>query len=545
MNRYALFITVAVVALCGFGTFAMRTRIQSGATATQPANLAVVTRGDLRVQVVETGTIDAVKAVEVKSRASGRLARLLVDEGDHVRQGQLIAIIDPKETQLRVEQDRAQLRGAQSGVARTAVEIEQRRVTAQANVRQAQTRVNQLREESGIQPRLTQASLSAAQAALNSARQERERLVNSAHPNARTATASALREARANFENAQRDYERQRELVQRGYISARAEENARLAQDLAKSRLDAATENSALLETQLKLELARADEDIRRAQAELDRADANQIADGTKRREYESALADLEKARIALRDVEAMQRSREQGQATVQQLSSVLGESLRQLGETEIRAPIDGIVTKRMVQEGELVASLSSFSAGTTIVRIEDRRSMRVMLEVNEIDVAKLSEGMESAVEVDALPGADFRGVIHKIAPASRGLQAAAAGQTVSSDAVVKYDVEIWLTGSDPRLRSGMSAKCIIVPQEAKQALYLPVEFVGHDEKGHFVELPPAAGQRETTRKEVQIGMSTGANMQIVTGLAEGDQVQRPKFSGPPRKGMMQFGPDQ
>src|SRR5688500_8305406 len=77
-------------------------------------SLATVTRGELIVKVVETGTIDAVKSVEVKSRASGRLARLLVDEGDFVEKGQLIGVIDPRETQLRVEQDAAQLRGARS-----------------------------------------------------------------------------------------------------------------------------------------------------------------------------------------------------------------------------------------------------------------------------------------------------------------------------------------------------------------------------------------------------------------------------------------------
>src|SRR5205823_5832479 len=98
----------------------------AGADAKADATVKV-SRQDLSVKVVETGTVDAVKSVEVKSRVSGRLKRLLVDEGDHVKAGQLIAVIDPKETELAVRQQEAQLRGAVSQVKRTGIEAAQRR----------------------------------------------------------------------------------------------------------------------------------------------------------------------------------------------------------------------------------------------------------------------------------------------------------------------------------------------------------------------------------------------------------------------------------
>src|SRR5689334_7272302 len=94
-------IGVAFLLLCGFGSFIVRALKAAALAASKNAdNVATVSRGDVVNQVVETGTVDAVKTVELKSRVSGRLAKLLVDEGDHVTQGQLVAVIDPLETKL-------------------------------------------------------------------------------------------------------------------------------------------------------------------------------------------------------------------------------------------------------------------------------------------------------------------------------------------------------------------------------------------------------------------------------------------------------------
>lgn len=541
MKRFAIGLLIALVLLCGIGTYGLR-KFNEIKAANEAAKLATakVEKGDLVVEVIETGTIDAVKAVEVKSRASGRLAKLLVEEGDQVKQGQLIAVIDPKETQLKVEQDRAQLRGAKSGVDRLAIEIEQRRTVSKAAYHQAKNRVEQLERELKIQPTLTSSAIASAEAALASAKKERERLATSAHPIARVSAENAVREATANHEQAQRELARQEELVRQGYVPGKSVENAKLSLDLAKVRLDQTKDNLSRLDTQQQLELARSTEDIKRAEADLARAKANSVQDAGKRNEYESALDDLKKAEASLRDVEALQRSREQSLATVSQIESVLSESERQLGETEIRAPLDGVVSRKLVQEGELVASLSSFSSGTAIVRIEDRRTLMVKLNINEIDTARLKVGMKARINVDALPEDQFSGEVKKIAPTSTVVQGA-------SDSVVKYAVEIWVDGSNPKLRTGMSAKCTLEVERRNGVLNLPAEYVGQDEKGEsFVELPPKSKDKDAKpeRVTVKTGLSTGARIQILSGVAEGTTVQRPPFTGPKRKGFMQAGPD-
>ncbi len=539
---FGVILTLVVVA-------AILMQVQSAAKTASNAgkDVATVERGDLILKVVETGTIDAVKAVDVRSRASGRLKRLLVEEGEFVTEGQLIAVIDPLEIELRVSQDRAQLQGAQSGASRAAIEIEQRRVTAKSEHDQAVARLAQLRKELDAQPTLTRTAIEQARAALRSSQQERERLAGSVLPTQRTAVESELRDSQASFETAQRDYERIEELARLGYVAGQALDAAKLRRDQASIRLEKARSDRARLDEQQRLDLMKADEDVRSAQAALDRAIANGIQDDVKRREYESAIAAVDSAKARLRDVEVLRKTREQSLATVSQLESALGDSLRQLRETQVRATMDGVVSKKYIEVGDMVTGLSAFSQGTAIVRIEDRTALRVKLEINEIDVARLKRGMRAEVDVDAFPDKKFAGRISKIAPASTAMQPAQMGQQAASgDAVVKYEVEILLDKADPSLRSGMSAKCTFETLRREKVLRLLVEFVGKDKDGRFVMLaPPKDSKEKPKRQAVQVGATSGAFVEILSGVKEGDRVARPEFTGPERRGFFQAGPEE
>lgn len=540
MKKAGLIVGGILVVVCGVGVYALRGAM--GSKKPEPPKTATVTRGDLLVQVVETGTVDAVKAVEVKSRVAGRVDKLFVDEGSVVEAGQKIAIIDPQETQLRVEQDEAQLRGAESGVQRATIEIAQRKVTAKAAVERARLRVAQLEQELKVQPTLTRTSIESSQTTYNSAVQARDQLIGATQPNERTASLSSVREAEANHANAARELERRRGLLQKGYVAQREVDDAQLQLALAETRLQSARDRDSRLSAQQDLERKQAEERVLQARADLERAKANSVQDDVKRKEYEGALQSLREAESGLRDVQALEKTREQSRATVSQLKSVLRDSKRQLGETDIVSPLDGVVTKKLVQEGELVASLSSFSSGTPIVRVEDRTAMLVKLDINEIDVAKLKVGMKARVSVDALPGVDFDGRISKIAPASK------TDAANPSSAVVKYEVEVRIEKADERLKSGMSAKCTMDAIRRDKVLTIPIEYLGQEGERYYVALAPEpetpgpASKGEPKRAYVKIGIQTPTSVEIVSGVAEGTKIYRPTFTGPKRKGA-QFGP--
>ncbi|MBC8065509.1 MAG: efflux RND transporter periplasmic adaptor subunit [Chlorobia bacterium] len=563
MKKALIFVAIALVLVCGIGGYYMKNMAaQMQAAQSKGATGHTVARGDLVVSVVDTGTIDAVNSVEVKSRVSGRLSELFVEEGDFVTQGQIIGTIDPQETQFVVAQNQAQLRGAQSGAARTAIEIQQRRVSAQADYLQAQSRLRRLDMEVKAQPTLTSSAITEATAEHNRSLRERENLVKNEQPTARSRAVTSQRDAQANFDNAKRESERRESLLKQGFVSVRDVEAAKLNMDVARIKLEQATDELSRIDSEFSLQIARSNEAVRASEAGLQRARTNSIQNGVKREEYRQAVSDVAKARASLQDVAALQRSREQNMATVSQLASVLQDSQRQLRETQIKSPITGVVTKKMLKVGELASGLSGFSAGTPIVRIEDRTTLRVLLNVNEIDVAKMSNGMKATVTVDALPNDKFSGFVKRIAPTS--ITSDAGATAAASDAVVKYEVELELANADKRLRSGMSAKCTLDVIRRTNVLVLPRDYVGKDDKGYFVNkagdfapnepeptqpkpaIPgaPPSTERPLNKTRIKVGAESGTQYEITEGVKEGDKLVQPQFTGPARKGMMMMGAD-
>lgn len=560
MKRIWIGIFVLVVILGGVGLVAMNVlkaqkQMAAQLNKTQERTTEKVKNDDLTVTVIETGSLEAEKTVEVKSRVGGRVASLLVDEGDFVQKGELIAIIDPQETELQVAQNRAQLKGAQSDVRRLAIEIQQRKVTAQTNLSRSKSRLSQIQKELKAQPAQTTASIQTADASLASAKKGYDLLVNVTQPNARTNAEVAVKDAENNLEKAKIAENRARELYSKGYAAGRELESAELSRQLAETRLASVLDALNRIEREQRLERERSQEQIKQAEAELSRAKLGRVSDETKQLEYERAQADVRDAEAALKDIQVLEENKIRTQSSVEQIDSSYQDTLRQLGETEIRAPISGVVTRRLVQEGELVAALSAFSSGTTIIALENRDAMLVKLEINEIDVAKLRLGLNSEISVDALPNETFEGQITKIAPAQ-----VIGSQGIAVGGVVKYEVEVLLENVSNQLKSGMSAKCSMKPIDKSNVMVIPISFVGKDKQGHFVllttdkeakeaaaekqkqKLPGQKGKSFGEKKYVEVGDKNQVNYEILSGVKEGQLILKPEFSGPARQGMMSFG---
>lgn len=526
MKRWGWFIVTLVVIAGVIGFLAMQRR-----PVAKKETGVTVKRGSIDVHVVESGVVEALQVVEVKSRVGGRVKKIFFEEGDTVHKGDLIAIIDPQETELQVQQNRAQLRGAQAGVARLNVEIAQRRETSRAQLEQARIRLAQLELEMKSQPTLTSSAIESAKSALASAQQARRQMVEATHPNERTQIQAEVDQADASLSNAKVELARQERLKEQQFASGRDVENQKLQVDLAQSRATAVRDRLRRLENQHRLEIQTADERIRQAKADLARSQANTVQDRIKSREVENARVAVRQAATALRDVDALIASKAQSSASVDQLRSILSDSERQLGETEIRAPRDGVITKKLVQEGELVSSLNSFSSGTPIVRLEDRSTMIVKLNINEIDVAKLKLGMESIVNIDALPTKKFTGSVSKIAPAKSETANAA-------DPVVRYQVEVRLNEADEQIKSGMTAKCSSVVETKKNVLVVPVEYLVKEEDKRFVMIPNAKKGLPPEKKEIRIGTEAPGSVEVLDGVKEGDKIELPPYTGPNRRGM-------
>lgn len=499
-----------------------------------------VSRGDVEVTVIETGKIEAVQDVEVKSRVSGRIARLYVSEGDRVERGQLIAEIDPQEIRLQLEQASAQLRGAEAGSKRSLENLTLTRKQLEIAVEQANQRYIAAKREFENQPALTDASLRQARLSLEQAQRDLDLLKNTTHPQQRVQVEADLRRTKAAAETDRANYERLRGLLQKGYVAQRDVDAARAQVEASEAAYRTAQDAFNRLEARQQSELRSAEQAIATAKAAYDQAVARANLDKNKEQAYLEAKAALNQAKEDLRRVRIEEQSLAQARAQADQLRSVVADSRRQLSETRIVAPISGVVTKKLVEEGELVAALSSFSGGTPIVEIAQLSALQVTLSVNEIDVARLDVGMKATVDVDALPDEKFEGKVARISPASEEQ----AAQGVGQDAVVRYRVEVRLTASDPRIRPGMSAKCTMQVGSRKNVIRVPIEYVGEDGDGQYVMVRKGEkGKAEKAR--VKVGLRSAAWYEILEGVGEGDRLEKPPFTGPSRRGFMQAGPDQ
>ena len=104
---------------------------KSGGTTIDPSKLAKVERGDLAKSVVATGKVTPITKVEVKSKASGIVKKLLVDYGDTVKAGQLLCQLDKVEIEAQVAQSKAALEAAQANLTSSQADYERAKVDAE------------------------------------------------------------------------------------------------------------------------------------------------------------------------------------------------------------------------------------------------------------------------------------------------------------------------------------------------------------------------------------------------------------------------------
>ena len=141
-----------------------------------------------------------------------------------------------------------------------------------------------------------------------------------------------------------------------------------------------------------------------------------------------------------------------------------------QMDEIRVQAPISGIVIRRGVEMGEVVASgLSGLSGGTVMFEIGDPSQMIVRGDIAEIDIAKLELHQDVDIVVDAYPDTTYAGRVRWIAP---------VGLKRQGSPIVTFDTEIEVVDHDPRLRQGMSCDIDIIFSRRDSVLFLPIEAV-------------------------------------------------------------------
>ncbi len=182
----------------------------------------------------------------------------------------------------------------------------------------------------------------------------------------------------------------------------------------------------------------------------------------------------------------------------------------KDLEDTVLKAPFSGMVSKVYVEKGEMLSGQTGSASGA-ILRLIDTSRLFAEVTVDEVDIALVREGQRSEVMIDAYPDEIISGKVVHIAP-----------ETTTSQGLVGVDVKIELAKLDPRLKPGFTATTDIIVGEAKGALILPVEAVNETPMGSFVVVPE---EGNPTQRRVNLGISDGTNVEIKSGLEEGEMV--------------------
>jgi macrolide-specific efflux system membrane fusion protein len=172
---------------------------------------------------------------------------------------------------------------------------------------------------------------------------------------------------------------------------------------------------------------------------------------------------------------------------------------------TPIISPIDGEVIVRAVEPGQTVATT------TPVLVLSDR--LIVKAQVDETDIGKIKIGQKAVISLDAYPETRITAAVDHIAYES---------ETVNN--VTIYEVDILPDKVPPVFRSGMSANVEITEQSRQHVLTLPEPAIKRMKKKTFVLVSRGPG-KEPERREVELGLSDGERVEIVSGLSGDEQV--------------------
>ncbi|MGC8668278.1 MAG: efflux RND transporter periplasmic adaptor subunit [Chthonomonadales bacterium] len=554
MKRRFVLGCTAALAMAGAGIWYAVHALMSTPPPLQ--HFETVDRGNVEIEVTETGSIEPLKKIDVKSKVAGRIAQLYVDEGSVVRPGQVLAKIDPTEINSQVAQIKAQLDGARAryeqAVRAASWQVNQTDAAikeARENLRTAQERLEVAREQSRTQPGLTRSAVAQAEASLKAAQDRLNLLKTSTHPQALVQAQSGYEEAKAAELAARRNLQRQERLLERGFVSQQAVDAAQADLASAKARLDQAKAKLDLIGQQNRMELAEAESQVNQQAAALQTARENLAQVSIYAHEAAAAEAAVRQAQASLQAALAGRKQDRmklddvmQAQAVVSQLENQLRQVQVQQSDTTIIAPMAGVVTRRYVEKGELVMSgVSSFSSGTPIVQVADLQQMLVKISINEVDVHKVRPGLPVEITIDGVRGVLFRGHVTRVAPSAEGSGALAQQNPAQQGGVVRFAVEVAVDRPDERLKPGMSARCAIVVARRKNVLRLPTDGVagdGSDASVTLVTTVPNNGRpREVfTQRKIVAGLRGDSFVEIVKGLKEGDRVKPLPYTGPKRR---------
>lgn len=320
-----------------------------------------VERKTLPVTITANGAVHAARSINLSPKSAGVIEQLMVQEGDRVRRGQLMAIMDDANLRGQLTQMQGQL---------------------------AQQEANLQRLLAGNR----REDIAKAKAQLTEARAQLQQLQSGSRPQEVAQAEARLQQAQATLKLRETDWQRYQQLYQAGAVSRESRDQKRTDRDVAKNQVREAEQALALQQA------------------------------GPRTEELTQAAARVTQQEQTLAVLQAGNRTEDIAQARAQVLSAQgsLATIQAQLRDTKILAPFDGVVTQIYADVGAFVSpsmagSGISASSSSILTLASDR--YEVVVNLSEAQIAQVKLGQKVNIKIDALPKTPLTGAVSQIAP--------------------------------------------------------------------------------------------------------------------------------
>ncbi|PYR13651.1 MAG: hypothetical protein DMG00_06260 [Acidobacteria bacterium] len=263
--------------------------------------------------------------------------------------------------------------------------------------------------------------------------------------------------------------------------------------------------------------------------------------------------------RAAESNVQEREKQIKPQESRIAQERAVLESARYDLSKVRIESPIDGIVTRRNIQEGETAVVGTMNNAGTVLLTLADMAVIQAEVEVDETNVPNVQIRQIAKITIDAIPDRSFKGHVTEIG--NSPIQSTTTGQVAAGTQATNFKVVVVLDEPVPEVRPGFTCTADITTATRKSVVSVPIPAVAvrelvYDANGQVVRQPrtdkkrrptvePVASAEELkpgqTRKEsegvfvvrdakaeflpIKMGVAGDKYFEVLSGLKNGDEV--------------------
>jgi HlyD family secretion protein len=354
-----------------------------------------------RSEISVSGNIE-VTTVDVSFKISGKIERLAVEEGDELKEGQVIASLEHRD-------------------------LLSQKARAEAAWESAKSRIPSLQKNIELQDKSTLQEISQAEAAVEAAHARLQQLLTGSRPQEIQAAKATLEQAQADTVKRKADLERAEKLYRNNFISAQDWDSAKNAYEVAAATQKKAEENYAL------------------------------VVEGPRKEEIDAARAQWEQAQAALKlakahriQVEVLRKDLVTAEAQVKEAVSAIEVIDTQIGYSKLNAPLSGVVLVKNTEPGEFVVP------GGAVVTLGDVAKPWLKAFITEGDLGKVKLGQKVSVTTDSYPGKVYPGKITFIS--SEAEFTPKNVQTAKERVKLVYRIKVSLKNPHRELKPGMPA---------------------------------------------------------------------------------------